>query len=524
VTGSGVIFEVSALDGSAKLLTNHHVIEGANSITVLVRDSVNYTGTLLGADPNRDLAVVLICCDTSFQALEFADALAEGPGSGVIAIGYPLGVDTATVTKGIVSAVYYDANTSRWLIQTDAPINPGNSGGPLLSLAGRILGINTFIIREARSGVAVEGFGFAVARQTILQVLPDLKSITFVPLPTVVPPSYSQTQFGPSDGSLPHNTGDGLIEEFNTNVSVLDAVIEARFFNPYSPSTGSWDYGFILRHPSQGVFQAIVLRSDGNWYQYERTGTLESSQLLANQWSSAINTGAGGTNDLKLVVLGDKLWLFINGTYVRELQAGASITAGTVKAINGYFNGDGIDGQSTRFEGLTVRSLQPVYGPSSGSLVHNPDSGLIETHDSGVDLTEVVIEARFFNPYSTSTGPWDYGFMLRNSGFNIFHSVIVTSTGYWYHYVRTGTVESSQMLDGQRNSAISTGVGTNNQIRIIVLGNDAWLFINQVFVAQLSLTDLVQPGDISVSTGNFSGNTIAGSSTEFQDFTVWALQ
>ena len=72
-TGSGVIFEVSASDGSANVLTNYHVIEGASSITVVVNDSTTYTGVLLGIDALRDLAVVRICCNVNFQALPFGD-------------------------------------------------------------------------------------------------------------------------------------------------------------------------------------------------------------------------------------------------------------------------------------------------------------------------------------------------------------------------------------------------------------------------------------------------------------------
>jgi serine protease Do len=72
-TGSGVIFETNTSDGSALLLTNYHVVEGASSITVVVNDSVTYIGTLLGVDPLRDLTVVRICCSTSLQALPFGD-------------------------------------------------------------------------------------------------------------------------------------------------------------------------------------------------------------------------------------------------------------------------------------------------------------------------------------------------------------------------------------------------------------------------------------------------------------------
>jgi hypothetical protein len=187
-TGSGVIFEANASDGSAKALTNYHVIEGASSITVVVNDSVNYGATVLGVDSLRDLAVVRICCSTSFQALPFGDVSEVQAGDEVIAIGYALGLEgPATVTRGIVSAIRYMSDADRWVVQTDASINPGNSGGPLLSASGEILGINTYGIRITDARVAVEGFGFAVSEVTIKAVLPGLTAGTPIVFSTPTP-------------------------------------------------------------------------------------------------------------------------------------------------------------------------------------------------------------------------------------------------------------------------------------------------------------------------------------------------
>jgi len=186
-TGSGVIFEVGASDGSALILTNDHVIDGATSVEVIVNDTSTYIGTVKGRDQTRDLAVVRICCG-EFQKIPFADASKIRAGDGVIAIGYALGIEgSATVTTGIVSAIRYESEFDRWVVQTDAAINSGNSGGPLLSATGEILGINTFIYRESASGVSVEGFGFAVSEVTIKAVLPGLISGNSAAVPTPTP-------------------------------------------------------------------------------------------------------------------------------------------------------------------------------------------------------------------------------------------------------------------------------------------------------------------------------------------------
>ena len=188
-----MIFKTDLVDESALVLTNFHVIDGASQVRITVNDSTVFDGTLLGVDQLRDLAVLRICCSADFAALPFGDVSQVQVGSEVIVIGYALGIEgPATVTRGIVSAIRDDRDAARQVIQTDAPINPGNSGGPLLSLSGEVLGINTFAIRQSGSGVAVEGFGFAVSQATIESVLPRLVTGGEAGLPTPVPPPIAQ--------------------------------------------------------------------------------------------------------------------------------------------------------------------------------------------------------------------------------------------------------------------------------------------------------------------------------------------
>ena len=185
-SGTGVIFETTG-DGRAYVLTNYHVVDGGNRIEVQVGEGSNYAATIKGYDAVKDLAVLEICC-SRFRSLPFTDATSVKAGSEVVAIGYPLGLfGSATVTRGIVSAIRYDSGHRAWVIQTDAPINPGNSGGPLLSPSGEIVGINTYNINWSLSGTPVEGLGFAISEQTIRGILPGLKLGTRVGLPTPLP-------------------------------------------------------------------------------------------------------------------------------------------------------------------------------------------------------------------------------------------------------------------------------------------------------------------------------------------------
>ena len=188
--GSGVIYNANPTDLSAFILTNYHIIEGAGLIAVTVGDSETYTGSLLGGDPQRDLAVLRICCDPDFQTLPFGSASTLPAGTEVLALGYALSYEgPATVTHGIISAVRREADLDRWVIQTDASINPGSSGGPLVTGSGELLGINTFVVRESRSGVPVEGFAFAVAVRTVEAVLPDMEAGAGAIAPTADQPT-----------------------------------------------------------------------------------------------------------------------------------------------------------------------------------------------------------------------------------------------------------------------------------------------------------------------------------------------
>ena len=162
--GSGVI-----VSPEGYILTNFHVIEGAQEIEVTLSDSRKATAKLIGADPDTDLAILRIQLDRlPVIALGNSDGLQVG--DRVLAIGNPFGVGQ-TVTSGIVSALgrnQLGINTFENFIQTDAAINPGNSGGALVDVQGNLLGINTAIY--SRSGGNM-GIGFAIPVSTARQVL-----------------------------------------------------------------------------------------------------------------------------------------------------------------------------------------------------------------------------------------------------------------------------------------------------------------------------------------------------------------
>jgi Do/DeqQ family serine protease len=169
--GSGVIVDATGL-----VVTNNHVIEGADEVKVSLADKREFEATLVLKDPRTDLAILRIKdSHERFPVLDFADSDAVQVGDVVLAIGNPFGVGQ-TVTHGIVSALartQVGISDYQFFIQTDAAINPGNSGGALVDLAGKLVGINTAIF--SRSGGS-QGIGFAIPANMVRVVVGSAKT------------------------------------------------------------------------------------------------------------------------------------------------------------------------------------------------------------------------------------------------------------------------------------------------------------------------------------------------------------
>jgi serine protease Do len=171
-TGTGVV-----MTASGYIVTNHHVVEGAREITVLLNDQRKLEATLVGGDSVSDLAVLHVDAPDLSPA-EFGDSGVLRVGDSVVAIGDPLGIELrGTMTNGIVSAINRDVTTggrTLTLIQTNAALNSGNSGGPLINCYGQVVGINTLKIGGFSSDTTVEGLGFAIPSTTVKEIVDQL--------------------------------------------------------------------------------------------------------------------------------------------------------------------------------------------------------------------------------------------------------------------------------------------------------------------------------------------------------------
>ncbi len=174
-TGSGFL-----IDTEGHILTNYHVIEGADprtGVTVQFEDAISRKAVVVGQDPSNDLAVLQVQMSgvPSVKPLPIGDSTTVRVGDPTLAIGNPFGLDR-TLTSGIVSALQRQIRAPNGfainnVIQTDAPINPGNSGGPLLDADGRVIGINSQIEMAANGGTGSVGIAFAVPVNTAQPML-----------------------------------------------------------------------------------------------------------------------------------------------------------------------------------------------------------------------------------------------------------------------------------------------------------------------------------------------------------------
>ena len=176
-SGSGVV-----IDRDGLIVTNHHVIQGAQDIQVSLSDGTSCQAQLIGSDPSTDLALLQITPPSPLVSLEFGNSDNVRVGQWVLAVGNPLNL-TSTVTAGIVSAKgrnirLLESDASRDIypvesfLQTDAAVNPGNSGGALVNLNGELIGINTAIASQTGS---YAGYSFAIPSSIVAKVAKDLK-------------------------------------------------------------------------------------------------------------------------------------------------------------------------------------------------------------------------------------------------------------------------------------------------------------------------------------------------------------
>ena len=372
---------------------------------------------------------------------------------------------------------------------------------------------------------------------------------TPTPTPMPIPPLESDPAlllFGPESNSITHEPENGLLEVFRGLVTSEDVVVEATFYNSTQRGGNTWEHGFLLRNSRLNYLHWVSIDSAGDWEYFYRLEDVEA-RGRRNTRSSAINTAAGGKNTLRVVMIGAKGWVYINGQYQSALDLSAVTEGGNISV----FVDDDEEGE-TRFENFTVwkwgESLAtqlpeiansptptpgptanpsiPLFGPEDGSIAHDPDNGFLEISNALVQSGDVMIEVTFENPYAPNESHWNYGIFFDSAQRNAYHWVFIDSSRNWKHW--RGSGEGGRTLRGgvERVHGIDVSEEGSNSLRLIVIDDIGWLYVNDNFAGNInfSLGDVPNPDRIGLVISDYPGNGRRynkGDKTVFKDFTIW---
>ncbi len=281
--GSGFIVDASGL-----IVTNNHVVEGADSIQVHMQDGTIMKAELVGRDPKTDIAVIRVKPDKALPTVAFGDSDKLRIGEWVTAIGNPFGLG-GSVSLGIVSARNRDINAGPYddYIQTDAAINKGNSGGPLLNMAGEVVGINTAIFSPTGGSV---GIGFSVPSNTAKNVVAQLEKFgetrrgwLGVKIQTVTPDIAESMGMDKPRGALVADVTTGSPSE-KAGIDAGDVIVE---FNG-RPITDSKELPRVVAETEVGKEVALKVIRDGKEQEIKVTlGRLEDGEKLVAKEDNA---------------------------------------------------------------------------------------------------------------------------------------------------------------------------------------------------------------------------------------------
>ena len=343
--GSGFI-----IDSSGIIVTNNHVIEGADEITIILSDQTTYLAKLLGRDPKADLAVLKIDTgDKKLISVNWGNSDESRIGDWTIAIGNPLGLG-GTVTAGIVSAISRDIGNGPYVkfIQTDASINRGNSGGPLFNIDGEVIGINSAIISQTGGSI---GLGFAIPSNSAKKIVQQLKDFGRTKR------GWLGVQIRPVSQEIAESLG--LSDEKGAFVSNID---------PKGPSkmAGIEEGDVILKFNNIDIIKMtdlprVVAESD------------IGSSALVEIWRKN-----------KIITIEVKLGELPEETYVQRTEI--------KKNDNEYFieNLDLVVGPTTEKNGVKVLKVGIVSNLIIGDIIIEVNREFITTVDSFVGLVEKI--------------------------------------------------------------------------------------------------------------------------------------
>ena len=223
---------------------------------------------------------------------------------------------------------------------------------------------------------------------------------------TAVAPSFAAL-FGPEAGSLEHND-ENIIQSQYANINVQTFYMEATFLNPYDTSVSGWDIGVTFRQVDINDELRLVIRSDGSWNLNDRFDTEDTFIQEGNIDGCSILMRMD-FNTLKMIVLDETGYFFINDEYIDTLDVSGHLDSGDVAIGTGFYTSNTQAGASTDFADYGVWDLTSLSGPESGELEHVDDGFIINSY-ADASAADFIMKAVFTNPYDPEENSWDYGF------------------------------------------------------------------------------------------------------------------
>ena len=388
----------------------------------------------------------------------------------------------------------------------------------------------------------------AVTTATSLPTHTPQPTSTSQPTATPLPPlkyDRSLLLFGPQDGALVHSK-DGYLASLDALNTSADVLIEATFYNPYDSDLQIWEYGFLVKSQGGNHQYWIGIGSYGQWEYLHRLG--EGARSRYQEETDDVNRKPGEKNHVQVIVTGGRGWLYVNGSF----QGGLDLSVDTGGDGITIFVNDHHPGE-TRFQDFAVwrwdtaiaRSFPevdpsaeptpsptpnprlPVFGPESGQILHEPGDGYLASFDGPQILGDLMMEVEFEVPFAPRDSHWNAG-VLFGSGLEAYHWIEISSKfgGSWFHRRRAGPDEQYRGRRGEDLPGLLLEKGDINHIRIILLEDSAWLYVNdrKIAIVPFALGDLPPPDQIVLVVSDSTSQGFDYSLedyTRFRDFTVW---
>ena len=511
--GSGWIYRVDQ-NGKAWILTNEHVVESARTVTVRFEGSGrSRTGTVVGTDARRDIAVVTICCDRNWRPLPIAESHIVQAGSDVVILGYPEGRlgSGISVTTGIVSSFDYSTSDKAWLVQTDAAVNSGNSGGPMLNQDGEVIGI----VSSRRDPSTAENIGFAIAMQTVNEQLQRLESGTSVAAPTPTPrPTITPTPGSSSgvSGNFAYNPSTGKIACADSRYArtvVSDSTIDSAAFLRFElPRVREWSIGFIYHAPNEGDDTDTATFIYGNsrnevyarhWVR--RNGTMLHDIYSDENYFSDLRAGAGQKNELvfrtssdgTILRLNDKIVLEVPGTNLRRIRGWSQVCVG--------FHFDEATAYSIDYSDLRTRfTREGVSGSLKTAAMDDDLIGCANFSFENSLFSDDAIDSWVLLDFGVPrASKWSLGFQYHAVNEGSSRAVVIITDGGDVTVHTSGLTGdfSHRTLGFIRVGLLKIGPGNPNILEFETTMDGSWLRLNGEKVLDVPVTEQFRRRGIS---------------------------